>query len=191
MADRNEVFRIILEGRDKLSGSLQSVRKNVDALDKALDNLKRGHEDFPLFGGGKAVRGSGGQFVKPEDLRGLDRLTLKMRGFRSELDKTIRTARKGEELFGALGGPPIGKGAGGRFERVALRSDRKFRESLGAGFNIAKDTEALINSRIAATNEEFRRRKQLIAEPFSRRREPSFYITFVLSQRPTRIELTN
>jgi hypothetical protein len=186
MADRNEVFRLILEGRDKLSGTLGSVRKNVEGLDRALTNLKKGHEDFPLFGGGKAVRSSSGRFVNPQDLTGIDRLTFKIRGFRNELNATIRTAKKNEDVFNLFGGGSAARGAGGRFEKVAPRSDRKLRESFGAGFNIARDTETFINSQIAATKEIFAARKRAIAEEADEER-----IKLTALQQSKRTELLN
>lgn len=118
MADRNEVFRIILEGRDKLSGQLDGVRRSVNDLDKALDRLKRNKiEEFPLFGGGKATRGPGGQFIKKEELSLLDQARVKVDNLNRSISK-LRQNRIKEGEFPLFGGGRAVRGDDGRFVRV-------------------------------------------------------------------------
>ena len=118
MADRNEIFRIILEGRDRLSKELDTVRKASDALDKSLNKLKRQKPDeFPLFGGGKASRGSGGQFIKKEEIATLDRVRQKIDDINRSISVLKRNKLK-EGEFALFGGGRAVRGEDGRFIRV-------------------------------------------------------------------------
>lgn len=118
MADRNEIFRIILEGRDKLSKELDTVRRASDSLDKSLQKLKRNKPDeFPLFGGGKASRGPGGQFIKKEEIAALDKVRQKI----DDINKSINILKRNklkEGEFALFGGGRAIKGDDGRFIRV-------------------------------------------------------------------------
>jgi len=116
MADRNEIFRIILEGRDRLSGQLKGVRDEVNKLDDALNKLKRQKtDDFPLFGGGKATRGPGGQFVRKEDVSLVDQMRRKV----DELNKSISILKRNKpQEFPLFGGGRAIRGDDGRFIRV-------------------------------------------------------------------------
>ena len=118
MADRNEIFRIILEGRDRLSKELDSVRAASDKLDESLKRLKKNKPDeFPLFGGGKTARGPGGQFIKKEEIALLDQARRKI----DEINKSINILRRNrikEGEFALFGGGRAIKGDDGRFIRV-------------------------------------------------------------------------
>src|SRR5574338_1260568 len=112
MADRNEVFRIILEGRDKLSGQLDGVRRSVNDLDKALDRLKRNKiEDYPLFGGGKSTRGPRGRFIKKEELSLLDQARVKVDNLNRSISR-LRQNRIKEGEYPLFGGGRSVKGDG-------------------------------------------------------------------------------
>lgn len=116
MADRNEVFRIILEGRDRLSKELDGVRRSADKLDESLKRLKRNKpDDFPLFGGGRATRGPGGQFIRKEDVTLVDR----MRQSVDNLNKSIAILKRNKpQEFPLFGGGRAVRGDDGRFIRV-------------------------------------------------------------------------
>jgi hypothetical protein len=118
MADRNEVIRIILEGRDKLSKELDGVRNAADKLDQSLQRLKRNKPDeFPLFGGGKASRGPGGQFVRKEDISLVDQMRQKVDQLNNSINVFKRNkVREGE--FPLFGGGRAVRGDDGRFIRV-------------------------------------------------------------------------
>lgn len=118
MADRNEIFRIILEGRDKLSKELDTVRRASDSLDKSLQKLKRNKPDeFPLFGGGKASRGAGGQFIKKEEIAALDKVRQKIDDINRSINILKRNRIK-EGEFALFGGGRAVRGDDGRFIRV-------------------------------------------------------------------------
>lgn len=116
MADRNEVFRIILEGRDKLSKEFDSVRRSADKLDESLKRLKRNKpDDFPLFGGGKATRGPGGQFIRKEDVSLVDQMRQKV----DQLNNSIAILKRNKpQEFPLFGGGRAVRGDDGRFIRV-------------------------------------------------------------------------
>lgn len=116
MADRNEVFRIILEGRDRLSKELDGVRRSADKLDESLKRLKRNKpDDFPLFGGGKATRGPGGQFIRKEDVTLVDRMRTSV----DRLNQSIAILKKNKpQEFPLFGGGRAVRGDDGRFIRV-------------------------------------------------------------------------
>lgn len=116
MADRNEIFRIILEGRDRLSRELDTVRRSADKLDESLKKLKRNKpDDFPLFGGGRATRGPGGQFIRKEDVTLVDR----MRQSVDRLNTSIAILKRNKpQEFPLFGGGRAIRGDEGRFIRV-------------------------------------------------------------------------
>jgi len=116
MADRNEVFRIILEGRDRLSRELDGVRRSADKLDESLKRLKRNKpDDFPLFGGGRATRGPGGQFIKKEDISLVDQMRERI----DRLNNSIAILKRNKpQEFPLFGGGRAVRGDDGRFIRV-------------------------------------------------------------------------
>lgn len=167
MADRNEVFRLILEGRDRISGSLNTARQNLEKLDTAIKNLKKNNiEEFPLFGGGTARRGPGGRFVKTEDISGLDRVRDKLRAIGAEIRSVNKEAEKSDK-FPLFGGSHSRRGAGGRF---VPRREREFGAAFAFGRDAARRIEEEINQRIAGTREEFKERKRLLKAEEDERR---------------------
>ncbi len=118
MADRNEVFRIILEGRDRLSKELDGVRRASDKLDESLKRLKRNKPDeFPLFGGGRTARGPGGQFIRKEEISLVDQMRKKV----DDLNRSINILKRNrvkEGEFPLFGGGRAVRGDDGRFIRV-------------------------------------------------------------------------
>src|SRR5574338_666479 len=146
MADRNEIIRVILEGRDRLSNQLRGARNEVNKLDSAIKNLKKNKvEDFPLFGGGSATRGPGGQFIKKEEIskldqarRGIDRLNRSIRDFRRQ--------RLSEGEFALFGGGRAVRGEGGRFVK---KEDLSALDKLKAKLNDVDKAILRVRRRIA------------------------------------------
>lgn len=77
--DKDNIIRIILEGRDRLS---QPFNNATRAIRNLRNEAKAAKDEFPLFGGGFASRGQGGQFER--QLKQSEKLLQNFRTFRRE-----------------------------------------------------------------------------------------------------------
>jgi hypothetical protein len=158
MADRDRVLRIIIEGKDKVSGSLNTASKNLRDLRKELKlTADQAEKSYPLIGGATGRKtGPGGQFQRDDVSSFVKNIATTNRAFSNSLKKMRRETKIFKSEF--LDAFRVGKELEDQIDS-ALRDFKAFEREQLQIIDKKRDEEDI---KIRAA--QFKRRKEEIRE---------------------------